>query len=324
MPPVAVVISSYQAEPYIECAIRSVLLQDFADFELLVQDDASTDRTAEIARSICDPRLRVVVSWANQGAVANFNSGIGKTDAGFVVKLDADDFLLPGFLRACCEALRSDGGLAFVFTEAQRIRLGRPAGLMTGWPASVAMGGRDFILAALAGGDPCTASAVMFRRSAFLAAGGFRWPTAGAPFGEDYALWLRMAATGSVRYLPAPLSVYRAHPEGLVGRLEDPALREPFRHMVDELEHAVEFARDRGVLAGPDLVRANRLLARHCLRAADACALLKEHRDYCLAKAWARRPGEVLVSRHSWRLAAKVAKMHLSAPAAAGRAGWFS
>ncbi|HYW45005.1 MAG TPA: glycosyltransferase [Bryobacteraceae bacterium] len=307
MSEVAVVISSYQAEQYIECAIRSVLAQDLTGFELLVQDDASTDRTVEIANSIQDPRLRVVVSGANQGAVANFNSGIDGTRAEFVVKLDADDFLLPGFLHACCEALGSDGSLAFVFTEAQRIAQGRPAGLMTGWPASVAMSGRDFILAALAGGDPCSASAVMFRRTAFRAAGGFRWPTSGAPFGEDYTLWLRMAATGSVRFLPEPLSAYRAHPAGLTGRLRNPALREPFRHMVDELERAIEFARARGVLAGSDLARANRLLARHCLRAADACAFLPEHRAYSIRQAWRLSAREVALSRHSWRLALKLA-----------------
>ena len=141
-PAVAVVISSYQAEPYIECAIRSVLAQEFADFELLVQDDASTDRTAEIARSIDDRRLRVVVSGANRGAVANFNSGIAATRAEFVVKLDADDFLLPGFLSACYAALRSGDDLAFVFTEAQRIVGGRVTGLRTRWKRCAALPGR--------------------------------------------------------------------------------------------------------------------------------------------------------------------------------------
>jgi glycosyltransferase involved in cell wall biosynthesis len=307
MPEVAIVISSYQAEPFIECAIRSVLSQDLTDFELVVQDDASTDRTVEIARSIRDPRMKVVSSPRNRGAVANFNAGISETTAGLVLKLDADDFLLPRFLSSCREVLRAEPGLAFAFTGCLRIAGGRVTGLMNrGWRGG-AMSGRDFILAALEAGNPCTASAVMFRRSAFQAAGGFRWPSERTHFAEDYALWLRLAALGSVSFVPEPLCAYRVHPGGLTTRLGNPGLRDAVRHMADEVAAAVEFARVHGILGGRDLARANRLLARHCLRAADACAFLPRHRDCCVRRAWRLSPREVAVSRHSWRLALKLA-----------------
>jgi hypothetical protein len=145
----------------------------------------------------------------------------------------------------------------------------------------------------------------MFRRSAFLAAGGFRWPVDGAPFGEDYLLWLRLAALGSVAYIPEPLAAYRAHGDGLTGRLWDPLRRASLRHLADEIESAIRFADSAGVFKPGDLRTARRLLARHCLFAADACAFMDEHREYCLRKAWQLSSGRVALSTHFWRLLAK-------------------
>jgi len=262
MPRVAIVISSYQAEPYIECAVRSVLAQSFGDFELVVQDDASTDRTVEIARSICDRRISVFASKSNRGAVNNVNAGIARTSAPLVVKLDADDYLLPDFLVRCHCAMRVNPDAAFVFTEAHRVVDGKITGVRTGWRADGVIPGVDFIHTALGSHNPCSASAVMFRREAFEAAGGFRWPASCPPFGEDFALWLRMARWGSVVYLAKPLSAFRAHGDGLTASVRN--CRESLRVMADEVAAAV----------GPD-----KLLARQYLRGAS-------HSLYCLQQAW--------------------------------------
>ena len=57
-PRVSVLMPAYQAEPYIHEAVTSVLAQTFADFELIVLDDGSTDGTARVVRAIRDPRVR--------------------------------------------------------------------------------------------------------------------------------------------------------------------------------------------------------------------------------------------------------------------------
>jgi glycosyltransferase involved in cell wall biosynthesis len=304
-PAIAVVISSYQAEPYIDAAVRSVLSQDFEDFEVVVQDDSSKDRTVEIARSFRDSRLRVFSQPENAGAVANFSTGISGTSADLVVKLDADDFLLPGFLRACHDELSACRDAAFVFTQA--IVMG-PAGCVfrTPWPASRRITGREFILDGITLSNPSN-SAVMFRRAAYTAAGGFCWPDGEPPFGEDFALWLRMAAFGPVSYLAEPYVAHRWHSAGLTGRLADPLARTCLRHLGDEVERAVEIARHRHVLTSGDAARLGPALAQRWMTAADACAFLPAQRRYCLRKAWSLSPLAAVLSPHLWRTAAKLA-----------------
>jgi len=304
-PAIAVIISSYEAEPYIDGAVRSVLAQDFEDFEVVVQDDSSKDRTVEIARSFCDSRLRIFWQPEHAGAVANFSTGVLRTSADLVVKLDADDFLLPGFLRACHDELSACRDAVFVFTQA--VVMG-PAGcgFRTPWPASRRITGREFILDGIRLSNPSN-SAVVFRRAAYTAAGGFYWPDGNPPFGEDFALWLRMAAFGHVSYLAEPYIAHRWHSAGLTGRLADPLARACLRHLEDEVERAVQIARDRHVLSDVDVARLRPSLARRWMTAADACAVLPAECRYCLRKAWSLSRLSTVLSTHLWRTAAKLA-----------------
>ena len=72
-PRVSVLIPAYNAETYIAKAIRSVLAQDLADFELVVLDDGSTDGSARIARSFGDGRVRVYRREEHEGLAATRN-----------------------------------------------------------------------------------------------------------------------------------------------------------------------------------------------------------------------------------------------------------
>lgn len=258
-------------------------------------------------RSFRDPRLRVFSQPKNVGAVRNFSSGILRTSADLVVKLDADDFLLPGYLRTCRDEFSACCDAAFVFTQA--VVLGGAAGcsFRTPWPLSRRLSGREFIFESIARGNPCS-SAVMFRRSAYTAAGGFYWPDSEPPFGEDFVLWLRMAAFGEISYLAEPYTVYRWHSAGLTGRLADPLARTCLRRLEDEIERALLIAQDRHVLSAADAVRLRPSLARRWMAAADACALLPAERRYCLRNAWRLAPVAAVLSPHLWRTAAKLVK----------------
>lgn len=104
-PSVSVLIDTYNHEPYIEQAIVSVLEQDFSasDMEILVVDDGSTDRTAEIIRKFA-PRVRHLRK-KNGGQASAFNSGIPELKGDMVAFLDGDDWFAPGKLTAVANAL---------------------------------------------------------------------------------------------------------------------------------------------------------------------------------------------------------------------------
>src|SRR5262245_48081752 len=75
-PIISVVMPLYNREKTIARAIDSVLAQSFVDFELIVVDDGSTDRSVDVVAGIVDPRLRLVRVPANRGANAARNQGI--------------------------------------------------------------------------------------------------------------------------------------------------------------------------------------------------------------------------------------------------------
>lgn len=80
-------------------SLRSVFSQTFADFEVIVVNDGSTDGSALIAREFADKRLQVVDHAANKGLNAARNTGIGKASANHIAFLDADDVWMPNFLE---------------------------------------------------------------------------------------------------------------------------------------------------------------------------------------------------------------------------------
>lgn len=94
-PRIAVVLPVYNGEKYIEEAIQSVLDQTFTDFELLVIDDGSTDRTPEVLSSFTDVRLRIVRFPAHRGLVPALNTGISESRSALIARMDADDICMP-------------------------------------------------------------------------------------------------------------------------------------------------------------------------------------------------------------------------------------
>ena len=94
---ISVIIPLYNKEPIIERSLQSVLSQDYDDFEVVIVNDGSTDRSADIVRSINDPRIRLI-EHENGGPSKARNTGIKNAKGEWIVLLDADDELLPGAL----------------------------------------------------------------------------------------------------------------------------------------------------------------------------------------------------------------------------------
>lgn len=97
-PAISVVMPVYNRAPVVGEAIRSVLAQDFPDFELIVVDDGSTDGTAKAVEAFDDPRVRLIRLPANAGGNAARNRGIEAATAPLITFLDSDDAYLPNKL----------------------------------------------------------------------------------------------------------------------------------------------------------------------------------------------------------------------------------
>jgi glycosyltransferase involved in cell wall biosynthesis len=124
-PAVSVIIPTYNRGYCLARAVQSVLGQTFADFELIVVDDGSTDDTAAVLAGFSDPRLRVVRHPANRGVGATINTGIREAAAGLIALQDSDDEWLPEKL-ACQVAIMQAGGesLGVVYCDQWRFRGG--------------------------------------------------------------------------------------------------------------------------------------------------------------------------------------------------------
>jgi GT2 family glycosyltransferase len=108
---VSIVIPAFDAQATVGAAISSSLWQAYADLEVVVVDDGSTDATAEIASAFPEP-VRVV-SQANSGVAAARNRGVAEARGELIAFCDADDVFLPGHLEALVETFdRNGGGIA--------------------------------------------------------------------------------------------------------------------------------------------------------------------------------------------------------------------
>jgi glycosyltransferase involved in cell wall biosynthesis len=92
-PRVTVLMTLYNKGPYVLGAIESVLANTYADFELLVVDDASTDGGLALVEGSADERIRILRSERNQGRAATANRGLEAARGELIAVLDADDLM---------------------------------------------------------------------------------------------------------------------------------------------------------------------------------------------------------------------------------------
>jgi glycosyltransferase involved in cell wall biosynthesis len=115
----SVIIPTYNRAAFIEKAVRSVLEQSFADFEVIVTDDASTDHTAEIIRAIEDPRIVYFRNPQNSERCITRNRAIALARGRYICFLDSDDYHLPDHLeKLYTEISAKNFPVALFFTNA--------------------------------------------------------------------------------------------------------------------------------------------------------------------------------------------------------------
>lgn len=116
MPRVSVVLSSYNHEKYIGAAIESVLNQTFSDFELIISDDCSTDRTWEIIQSYTDPRIKAVRAPKN-ARTQTFYAAVQMASGDYLAVHHSDDLWLPEKLEEQVRWLDAHPETVAVFTR---------------------------------------------------------------------------------------------------------------------------------------------------------------------------------------------------------------
>jgi glycosyltransferase involved in cell wall biosynthesis len=117
-PRVSIGLPVFNGERYLARALDSLVAQDFADFELIVSDNASTDGTSEICQDYAerDQRIKVYRNERNIGAVGNFNRTLELSSGEYFKWAAHDDWCAPEFLGRCVDVLDEDPSLVLCFT----------------------------------------------------------------------------------------------------------------------------------------------------------------------------------------------------------------
>jgi glycosyltransferase involved in cell wall biosynthesis len=122
-PLVSVGLFVYNGERFIEETLHSILNQTFSDFELIISDNASTDRTGEISQAYArrDSRIRYYRNEKNMGAGWNIRRVYELATGKYYKQAATDDLLEPDFLRRCIEILESDPGCVLAHPKTKEI-----------------------------------------------------------------------------------------------------------------------------------------------------------------------------------------------------------
>jgi len=201
---VTVLMPAYNSENYIEAAIDSVLRQTFTDFELLIVNDGSTDRTAEILHSFDDSRIKII-NQPNGGVAKALNNGLMHANGKYVARFDADDICLPGRLAEQVAFLDENVKHVVVGSDAEYI-LENGEHLLNFRCLGYT---NEEIRQRLYFYCPFIHSSVMYRRGAVSEAGGY---SVHAHSFEDYLLWTQLAKIGCLANIPKPLIKVRYNP----------------------------------------------------------------------------------------------------------------
>ena len=215
-PRVSVVIPTYNRAALLVEAVESVLAQTFADLEVIIADDGSTDGSAELVAALGDERVEVLrLDHSGTPAVAR-NAALARARGELVAFLDSDDVWVPEKLERQVAILHRSPGVGLVCSNSSVIDEDGNGIRDRYLPPDEGASGD--VLAELLDVNFVVNSSAVARRELVEQAGAFSEdPRLRAV--EDYDLWLRVAATCEVVYLPEALVGYREHGGSVRGRV---------------------------------------------------------------------------------------------------------
>jgi glycosyltransferase involved in cell wall biosynthesis len=201
-PLVSVLLTSFNREDFIAESIESVLAQTFTDFELIVCDDQSHDRTRDIVDDYAgrDPRIRASVNERNLGDYPNRNKAASLARGRFLKYHDSDDVMYRHCLEVMVDALIAEPRAGFALS-ASRSWPGGPCPMLLTPKLSYE---REYLGTGLFQAGPASA---LFRADVFRELGGF--PDEGVA--SDLCFWIQACARVNVLLVPGDLFYYRVH-----------------------------------------------------------------------------------------------------------------
>ena len=198
MPKVSVILPVYNCEQYIFETIQSVLNQTFTDFELLIVDDCSTDKTVAIIKEFDDDRIQLTLKEKNTGYTDSLNYAISIAKGQYIARMDGDDI---------CVSTRFEKQVAFLDANPNIILCGSAIQIIGTNTVLRHPSNHEAIKVKLCLGTSFYHPSVMGRVEVFQAN---LYDKKYEP-AEDYDLWTRLAFQGELANLEEVLLLYRVH-----------------------------------------------------------------------------------------------------------------
>lgn len=238
MPLISIVIPTYNHAHYLGCALQSVLDQTYENWEAIVIDNYSTDKTNEILMKFTDPRI-IHLKIHNNGVIAaSRNAGINKARGEWIAFLDSDDWWVSDKLQNCYDAINEKVDFIYHYLE---IASNKPNYFGRGIIKSRRVQ-LPIIMDLLVNGNPIVNSSVLVRKRLLIKIGGIN-ENKTIIAAEDYSTWLRIAElTNQFLCLPLNLGYYRVHEQNTSGATQrdmsipDRIVTEDFRHLLSDGE----------------------------------------------------------------------------------------
>lgn len=217
----SVVVPLYNKASYIEFTLNSVLSQTFADFEVVVVDDGSSDTGPEVVRRVAGQDARVrIIEQPNGGVSAARNKGIAEALGEWVAFLDADDWWHPDYLATQVAAMAALPEVHMVATQLRRVP-DAPDWNPLPWPLASTKVSPTLLSdlpARWMQGIPFFTSSIVVRRAKLLAMQPCFW--LGESHGEDLDLWFRLAEVTDIAHTAKPMVAYRTEAVGSLTLLQ--------------------------------------------------------------------------------------------------------
>jgi glycosyltransferase involved in cell wall biosynthesis len=238
-PLVSVVIPTKNRRNIVVDAIRSVLNQDYSNYEIIVSDDCSVDNTVEYLKSLNLP-IKIIEN-ETKGASHTRNAGIKAAKGEFISFLDSDDVWLPSNLSEQVDYITKHPDIGLVYTD-QYIESGGKILKMTrfkGEAANAEQKKRFNLPWCIIPQAPVHTSAIMVRKSIFDTVGLFNEDL---QIHEDSDMWNRISEVTEFGFIEKPLSIFRweKDPEHIL----KPGHRRPF---VSEARKYLKLYEDRQI-----------------------------------------------------------------------------
>ncbi len=203
-PRVSVLMTIFNAAPFLRASLDSIVEQTFQEWELIVVENGSTDGSATILESYQDERIRKFFLESNIGRVPALRLTFDRANGEYIAVLDADDISHRTRLAKQVVYLDAHPEAVLLGTWANHIN---EHGTRTGdfKPATSAAG----VIAGLATGNTIVHSSAMFRSGAARLVGGYPLDR---PYAHDHSLWLKLMEHGEGAILPEILCDLRSSP----------------------------------------------------------------------------------------------------------------